>query len=186
MADSHRAVCFNARRGGRGERPAPSAGGVRAPVAARRDSTGNPPCACRGGGQAEKEACCGWLGLVTRFCSSLSARLRRGLVATSVWLCEPRSHGRNKEGGPLPGRRPSAAVPHRSASPALCPCGHAASFRRRASSFVRGAWSSAALLPAAVLCERAWCKRRAVRRACELCCPVAAAAAAAACAWQLS
>ena len=34
MADSHRAVCFSARRGGRGEQHAPSAGGVRAPEAA--------------------------------------------------------------------------------------------------------------------------------------------------------
>ena len=31
-------------------------------------------------------------------------------------------------------------LPHRSASSALCPCGHAASFRRRASSFMRGVW----------------------------------------------
>ena len=54
----------------------------------------------------------------------------------TVWLCEPRSHGRNKAATPLPERPPSVAVPHRSASPALCPCGHAASFRRRASSFV--------------------------------------------------
>ena len=47
MADSHRAVCFGARRGGRGERYAPSTGGVRAPVAARRDSERNPVfCAC--------------------------------------------------------------------------------------------------------------------------------------------
>ena len=60
---------------------------------------------------------------------------------TTVWRCEPRSHGRNKADTPLPGRTPSVAVPHRSASPALCPCGHAASFRRRASSFVRGVWS---------------------------------------------
>ena len=62
---------------------------------------------------------------------------RRGLVTTPVWR-EPRSHGRRKTANPLPGRTPSSAVPHRSASPALCPCGHAASFRRRASSFVRG------------------------------------------------
>ena len=55
---------------------------------------------------------------------------------TAVWRCEPRSHGRNKADTPLPGRTPSVAVPHRSASPALRPCGHAASFRRRASSFV--------------------------------------------------
>ena len=67
-------------------------------------------------------------------------------MTTSVWLFEPRSHGREKEatrarnGAPLPGRHPSFHVPHRSASPALCPCGHAASFRRRASSFVRGVW----------------------------------------------
>ena len=60
---------------------------------------------------------------------------------TTVWRCEPRSHGRNKAAFPLPGRLPSVAVPHRSASPALCPRGHAASFRRRASSFVRGVWS---------------------------------------------
>ena len=56
---------------------------------------------------------------------------------TTVWLCEPRSHGRNKAVSPLPGRLPSVAVPHRSASPALRPCGHeASSFRRCASSFV--------------------------------------------------
>ena len=65
---------------------------------------------------------------------------------TSVWLFKPRSHGRKREaararnGAPLPGRPPSFHVPHRSASSALCPCGHAASFRRRASSFVRGVW----------------------------------------------
>ena len=47
---------------------------------------------------------------------------------------------RARNGAPLPGRRPSIHVPHRSASSALCPCGHAASFRRRASSFVRGVW----------------------------------------------
>ena len=57
-------------------------------------------------------------------------------MTTAVWLCEPRSHGRRKEASPLPGRPPSSAIPHRSASPALCPCGHAASFRLRASSFV--------------------------------------------------
>ena len=65
---------------------------------------------------------------------------------TSVWLFKPRSHGRKKEdtrarnGAPLPGRIPSFRVPHRSASSALCPCGHAASFRRRVSSFVLGVW----------------------------------------------
>ena len=67
---------------------------------------------------------------------------------TTVWLFEPRSHGKKKEaararngnGAPLPGRLPSFRIPHRSASPALCPCGHAASFRRCASSFVRGVW----------------------------------------------
>ena len=74
--------------------------------------------------------------------SSKNARLRWGLVTTSVWLCKPRSHGRKKEatrarnGAPLPGRPPSFRVPHRSASSALCPCGHAASFRRHVSSFV--------------------------------------------------
>ena len=48
---------------------------------------------------------------------------------TSVWLFKPRSHGRKKEatrarnGAPLPGRRPSFHLPHRSASSALlCPC----------------------------------------------------------------
>ena len=46
MADSHRAICFNARWGGRGERYVPSAGGVRAPVAAQRDSERNPVSAC--------------------------------------------------------------------------------------------------------------------------------------------
>ena len=35
-----------ARRGGRGERHAPSAGGVRAPVAAQRDSNENPTTTC--------------------------------------------------------------------------------------------------------------------------------------------
>ena len=57
-------------------------------------------------------------------------------MTTAVWRCEPRSHGRNKPASPLPGRSPSVSVPHRSASPALCPCGNASSFRRRASSFV--------------------------------------------------
>ena len=31
-------------------------------------------------------------------------------MTTAVWRCEPRSHGRNKEGGALPGRSPSVAV----------------------------------------------------------------------------
>ena len=96
-------------------------------------------------------------------------------MVTTVWRCEPRSHGRRKAATPLPGRRLSFAVPHRSASPAVCPCGHSASFRRRASSFVRGFWSSAALLLAAVRGGRARCMRRAVRRACACCCPVVAA-----------
>ena len=67
-------------------------------------------------------------------------------MTTAVWLFEPRLHGRKRKatrarnGAPLPGRIPSFRFPHRSASPALCPCGHAASFRGRASSFVRGAW----------------------------------------------
>ena len=64
---------------------------------------------------------------------------------TSMWLFEPRlhdGHGREKavararNGAPLPRRTPSFRFPPRSASPALCPCGHEASFRRRASSFV--------------------------------------------------
>ena len=44
---------------------------------------------------------------------------------TTVWLSEPRSHGRMRKeatrarnGAPLPGRMPSAHVPHQSASPA--------------------------------------------------------------------
>ena len=61
---------------------------------------------------------------------------------TAVWRCEPRSLGRNKAATPLPGRTPSVAVPHRSASPpVLFPCGNSVYFRRRASSFVRGVWS---------------------------------------------
>ena len=52
---------------------------------------------------------------------------------------------------------------------------------------VQCCWSSAAVLPAAVLCERARCARRARRRARSWCCPVsAAAAAAAACALRLT
>ena len=84
------------------------------------------------------------------------------------------------------GGRPVLTYPNRSASPALYPCGHAASFRRRASSFVRGAWSSAAPCLAAVLCVCARCVRRAGagRRAHAWRCPVAAAAAAVACALQ--
>ena len=52
-------------------------------------------------------------------------------MTTTVWLCEPRSHGRNKGASHFPGRPPSVAVPHRSASSAVCPCGHAASFLKR-------------------------------------------------------
>ena len=53
-------------------------------------------------------------------------------MVTTVWLFKPRSHGRKRKatrarnGAPLPGRRPSFHMPHRSASSALCPCGHAA------------------------------------------------------------
>ena len=108
-------------------------------------------------------------------------------MTTAVWQCEPRSHKRNKAGTPLPGRPPSIAVPHRPASLALCPCGHSASFRRRASSFVRGVClESAALLLAAALGGRTRCVRLAVRRACACCCPVAAAIAVAARALRLS
>ena len=57
---------------------------------------------------------------------------------------------------------------------------------RRRSCVVSGAWSSAALLPAAVLCERARCARGARRRARAWCCPVAAAVAAVACALRRS
>ena len=57
---------------------------------------------------------------------------------------------------------------------------------RRRLCVVSGAWRSAALLPAAVLCERARCVRRAGRRARAWCCSVAVAAAAAACALRLS
>ena len=57
---------------------------------------------------------------------------------------------------------------------------------RRRSCVVSGAWSSAALLPAAVLCERVRCAWRAGWRARARCCPVAAAAAAAACVLRLS
>ena len=62
-----------------------------------------------------------------------------------TWPCggvfEPRSHGRRKAATPLLGRRPSSAVPHRSPSSVVSPCGHAApSFCRRSSSFVREVW----------------------------------------------
>ena len=111
-------------------------------------------------------------------------------MTTTVWLFKPRSHGRKREdararnGAPLPGRLPSFRFPHRSVSPAFCArVGTQHLFRRRASSFVRVVWcpSSAALLPAAVLCERARCAWRAGRVACRAacsrvalpCCPVA-------------
>ena len=75
---------------------------------------------------------------------------------TSVWLFKPRSHGRGKEaararnGAPLPGRLPSFRLPHRSASSALCLCGHAAFF------------SSSCVV------VRAWCLVPGVRRRCFL------------------
>ena len=37
----------------------------------------------------------------------------------AVWRCEPRSHGRDMAATPLPGRRPSVSMPHRSVSLAL-------------------------------------------------------------------
>ena len=109
-------------------------------------------------------------------------------MATSVWLFEPRSHERKKEatrarngnGAPLPGRHTSFRVPHRSASPALCPCGHAASFRRRASSFVRGVWclelggaasGGGAMRARAVrAARRAACSRVVLLGGCGCCC----------------
>ena len=94
-------------------------------------------------------------------------------MVTSVWLFKPRSHGRKKEatrarnGAPLPGRLPSFRVPHRSASSALCPCGHAASFRRRVSSFVRGVRR----LGVRRRCSGGGAMRaRAVRAACRVAC----------------
>ena len=105
---------------------------------------------------------------------------------TTVWLSEPRSHGRKMEGArarneaPLPGRHPSFRVPHRSASSALCPCGHAASFRRRASSFVRGVWclgfggaaSGGDAMRARAVCAacRAACSRAVLPCGCGCCC----------------
>ena len=62
--------------------------------------------------------------------------VRVAVQATLAWEEEGSARARN--GAPLPGRLPSFRMPHRSASSALCPCGHAASFRRRASSFVGG------------------------------------------------
>ena len=105
---------------------------------------------------------------------------------TTVWLFKPRTHGRKKEetrahnGAPLPGRLPSFRVPHRSASSALCPCGHAASFRRRASSFVRAVWrlerggatSGGGAMRARAVCvarKAAW-SRVVVLRGCGCCC----------------
>ena len=67
-------------------------------------------------------------------------------MTTSVWLFKPRSHGRKKDRGPRAQRGPVAGATTKfSLAPsigvsALCPCGHAAFFRRRASSFVRGVW----------------------------------------------
>ena len=49
----------------------------------------------------------------------------------AVWRCEPRLHGRNKAGSSLPGRPPSDAVPHRSASSVF----GVVSFRRARSIF---------------------------------------------------
>ena len=105
---------------------------------------------------------------------------------TTVWLFKPRSHGRKKEaararnGAPLPGRPPSFHMPHRSASSALFPCGYAASFRRRSSSFVRGVWrlelGGAAVgggaLQARAACAacRAACARVVLPCSCGCCC----------------
>ena len=74
---------------------------------------------------------------------------------TAVWLFEPRSHGRRRKsararnGAPLPGRHPSSRIPHRPASPALCPWGHAAAI-----------FSSSCV----VVVLRAWCLVPGVRR----------------------
>ena len=99
-------------------------------------------------------------------------------MSTSVWLFKPRSHGRKKEGArarngaPLPGRLPGFRLPHRSASSALCPCGHAASFRRRASSFVRGVWclefGGAASGGGGAMRVRAVCAARSVAYSCAV------------------
>jgi hypothetical protein len=105
---------------------------------------------------------------------------------TSVLLFKPRSHGRKRDaararnGALLPGRQPSFHVPHRSASSALCPCGHAASFRRRASSFVRGVWrlefggaaSGGGAMRARAVCAacRAACARVVLPCGCGCCC----------------
>ena len=69
----------------------------------------------------------------------------------------------------MPGLTPSIHVPHRSASSALCPCGHrhAASFRRRASSFVRGVWC---LEFGGAVSGGGALRARAVRAACRAAC----------------
>ena len=115
-------------------------------------------------------------------------------MTTSVWLFEPRSHGRRKEGarratGPrCRGGYPVLAFPidRRLRLCARAGTQHLFVVVRRRSCVVSGDWSSAALFPAAVLCECARCARRAGRRARAWCCPVAAAAAAVACALRLS
>ena len=105
---------------------------------------------------------------------------------TTVWLFKPRSHGRKKEaararnGAPLPGRPPSFHMPHRSASSALFPCGYAASFRRRSSSFVRGVWrlkfggaaAGGGALQARAVCAACWaaCARAVLLCSCGRCC----------------
>ena len=92
---------------------------------------------------------------------------------TTVWLFKPRSHGRKREGparatGPrCRGGHPVFAFPI-DRRLRLCACAgtqHLLVVVRRRSCVVSGAWSLAALLPVAVLFERARCARRAGRRA---------------------
>ena len=123
-------------------------------------------------------------------------------MSTSVWLFKPRSHGRKKEATRARnGNGPRCRGGHQVFA---CPIDrrlrlcvrvgtqHLFVVVRRRSCVVSGAWSSAALLLAAVLAMRARagagarCAACSRRRARVRCCPVAAAAAAAACVLRLS
>ena len=119
-----------------------------------------------------------------------------GLVVTSMWLFKPRSHGRKKEGararnerGPVAGastKFSACPIDRRLRLCARVGTQHLFVVVRHRSCVVAGAWSSAALLLAVVLCERVRCARRAGWRVRARCCPVAAAAAAAVCVLRLS
>ena len=113
----------------------------------------------------------------------------RGVAVQATLAWEEKGSGPRAQRGPVAGattKFSACPIDRRLRLCARVGTQHLFVVARRRSCVLSGAWSSAALLPAAVLCERARCAWRAGWRARARCCCVAVTAAAAACALRLA